>query len=70
MKSFGSLLLFFGIGSIVLNFVGYEFTLLGWIDNWGETVGWAIRGGMIVLGGALYFLAPAGDADEETAEAE
>lgn len=70
MKSIGSLLLFLGIGSIVLNIVGYEFRLLGWIDNWGETVGWAIRGGMIVLGGALYFLAPAGKSEEEATETE
>ncbi len=70
MKSFGSLLLFFGIGSIVLNLVGYEFSLLMWIDMWGETVGWAIRGGMIVVGGALFFFTPGEVQKEETAEAE
>ncbi len=70
MKSFGSLLLFFGVGSIVLNLVGYEFSLLMWIDMWGETVGWAIRGGMIVVGGALFFLAPGEGQKEEPAEAE
>jgi hypothetical protein len=70
MKSFGSLLLFFGIGSIVLNVVGYEFSLLMWIDNWGEMAGWAIRGTMIIAGGALYFLYPTGEQKEKTAEAE
>ena len=70
MKSFGSLLLFFGIGSIVLIFVGYEFSLLSWIDNWGEMAGWAIRGSMIVAGGALYFLSPTGEQEEEAPEAE
>lgn len=70
MKSFGSLLMFFGIGSIVLNFVGYEFSLLMWIDNWGETVGWAIRGGMIAIGAGLYFFTPSGAQQDETAEAE
>jgi hypothetical protein len=72
MKNIGSLLLFFGVGSIVLNQIGYEFSLLMWIDNWGETVGWAIRGGMIVIGGVLLFLALTGAAKEdatETAEA-
>ena len=70
MKSFGSLLLFFGIGSIVLNFVGYEFSLLMWIDNWGETVGWAIRSGMVIVGAGLYFFTPSGEQQDETAEAE
>ena len=55
MKSFGSLLLLLGIGSFVLNLAGYEFSLLMWIDMWGETVGWAIRGALIVGGGALWF---------------
>lgn len=72
MKNIGSLLLLFGIGSIVLNLVGYEFKLLMWVDNWGETVGWAIRGAMIVAGAALFFLAPSAESEEEekTAEAE
>lgn len=54
MKEVAGALLFFGIGSIVLNFVGYEFMLLSWIDNWGTTVGWGIKGAMIVIGGILY----------------
>ena len=56
MKSIGSTLLFFGIGTIVLNLIGFEFAILAWIDMWGETVGWAIRAAMIVGGGVLYFL--------------
>ena len=56
MKSIGSTLLFFGIGTIVLNVIGFEFAILAWIDMWGETVGWAIRAAMIVGGGVLYFL--------------
>lgn len=70
MKSFGSLFLFFGIGSSVLNLIDYNLSLLMWIDNWGDTVGWAIRGGMIVVGAGLYFLAPGEQQDEETAKAE
>ena len=54
MKSFGSLLLFFGVGSIVLNLVGYEFSLLMWIDMWGLATGNMIRIGMIVAGVALF----------------
>ncbi len=56
MKNAGSLLLVLGIGTIVLNFVGYEFAVLSWIDNWGETVGWVIRGAMIAVGAVLFIL--------------
>jgi hypothetical protein len=53
MKSFGFYLLIAGIGSILLNQFGYEFKLLMWIDNWGENIGWAIRGGAIVIGAIM-----------------
>ncbi|MEM7610265.1 MAG: hypothetical protein AAF270_01105 [Pseudomonadota bacterium] len=56
MKTVGMYLLIAGIGTIALNQFGMEFSLLGWIDNWGETVGWMIRGGAIVVGAALFFL--------------
>lgn len=56
MKTIGIYLLIAGIGSILLNQFDYEFSLLMWIDNWGEQVGWAIRGGAIVLGAILLFL--------------
>ena len=56
MKNAGSLLLFLGIGTVVLNFIGYEFAILSWIDNWGETVGWVIRGAMIAVGAVLFIL--------------
>lgn len=54
MKNIGGLLVLFGAGSIVLNFVGYEFSLMMWVDNWGPGVGWAIRGVLIVLGAILW----------------
>lgn len=66
MKNIGSTLLFFGVGTIVLNLIGLQFAILGWIDNWGEGVGWGIRGAMIVVGGALFFLAPSEGAGEES----
>ncbi|MDH3700901.1 MAG: hypothetical protein OEU46_06275 [Alphaproteobacteria bacterium] len=56
MKQIALLLLLFGIGSAALNFVGYEFRLLSWIDTWGETVGWAIRGALFVAGVVLYVI--------------
>jgi len=33
-----------------------EFRLLSWIDTWGEEVAWAIRVGLAVIGGALWYL--------------
>ncbi len=56
MKQIGIYLLLAGVGSILLNQFGYEFSLLMWIDNWGETVGWAIRSGAIAIGAILFFL--------------
>jgi hypothetical protein len=56
MKNIGLYLVIFGIGSMIMNQFGYEFRLLMWIDNWGETVGWAIRGGAAVIGAVLWFV--------------
>jgi len=56
MKIIGIYLLIGGIGSILLNQFGYEIVLQQWIDNWGETVGWAIRVSAIVLGAILVLL--------------
>lgn len=56
MKGFGGLLVLLGAGSFVLNMMEREFTVISWIDNWGPTVGIAIRVGLIVVGGALWFM--------------
>ncbi len=47
---------FFGVGSIILSFIGMEFILLAWIDMWGPVVGWTIRIGLGVGGGTLWLL--------------
>lgn len=65
MRNIGSTMLFFGIGSIVLNFVNMEFIVLSWIDMWGPTIGWAIKGALIVVGAILFFVA--GSREEEAA---
>ena len=70
MKNVGYALLFFGIGSTALFFLGYEFRILSWIDNWGETTGWAIRGAMIVLGVILAFFGPRLEGDDGEPQAE
>jgi hypothetical protein len=56
MKQAGIWLMVFGIGSVVLNFLGMEFKLLMWIDTWGMEIGWAIRAGLAVVGVALFFI--------------
>jgi hypothetical protein len=56
MKSIGGYLFFFGLGSIILNFLDMQFRLLMWIDNWGSAVGWSIRIGLLVVGAVLWLL--------------
>ena len=56
MKGLGGLLVFFGVGSIVLNLMEREFVILSWIDNWGENVGWGIKIGFIVVGGLMWLM--------------
>ena len=56
MKSWGMWLFIFGAGSFVLNLLGMEFVVLGWIDHWGTTAGNGIRVALVVVG-ALMWLA-------------
>ncbi|WP_395063447.1 hypothetical protein [Flavobacterium sp.] len=58
MKKIGSFMAVIGILAVVMNYLGRVPTLLMWIYNWGDTVAWAIKIGLIVVGGALYFFAP------------
>jgi hypothetical protein len=65
MKSIGGYLFFFGLGSIILNFLDMQFRLLMWIDNWGATVGWSIRIGLMVVGALLWFVGRSKEAPAE-----
>jgi len=56
MKNIGILLVLLGAGSFVLHLIDMEFKLPMWVDNWGETAGWAIRGAMVIAGGILLLL--------------
>ena len=56
MKSIGGLMFLLGLGSFVLHYMDMEFKLLMWVDNWGPAVGTAIRVGLIVVGGLLWFI--------------
>ena len=68
MKQIGGLMALLGAGSFVLNYLGREFSLLMWIDNWGTTVGTAIRIGLIVVGVGLWVYASK-QAPKESSEA-
>ncbi len=67
MRQIGTYLAIFGIGSIVLSFFQMEFKILMWIDTWGETTGWAIRIGMIVIGAILFFMGKPKEKEKEEA---
>jgi len=64
MKSLGGMMFLFGAGSMLLGLVGYEFTLLMWVDNWGTTVGWIIRASLAVVGGFLWLFGEDMDAKQ------
>lgn len=56
MGKLGIYLAIFGLVSIILSFLNMNLRILIWIDMWGETMGWAIRIGMIVVGLLVAFL--------------
>ena len=53
MSSLGWYLIMFGVGSGLMSLFSYEFTLLMWIDTWGDGFAWLIRGAFILAGMAL-----------------
>ncbi|HOF33380.1 MAG TPA: hypothetical protein PK624_10755 [Spirochaetota bacterium] len=54
ISSAGSFLFLLGIASIVLYFINYTPTLLAWLYDLDQTLAWAIRIGVTVLGGLIY----------------
>lgn len=70
MKGIGGFLVLMGAGSFVLNMLGREFSLLMWIDNWGPTVGTAIRIGLIVVGAAMWMMAMKQESAPSTSSSE
>lgn len=59
IQQFGGAVALAGIISIILSLIDYNLRVLMWIDLWGAGIGWAIRIGLIVLGGALFFVGAA-----------
>ena len=66
MSKIGGYIAIFGIASIILSFFNYNLRILMWIDSWGETTGWIIRIGLIVVGAVLFFMG--GGSSEEDAQ--
>ena len=56
LSAIGGFLALAGVGSIILNFIGYNLRILIWIDKWGTAAGWGIRIGLIVVGALLWFI--------------
>jgi hypothetical protein len=56
MKRIGSVLAVFGIAAVIFGFMDRVPKLLQWIYEWGDGAAWAIKIGLIVVGGALYYL--------------
>lgn len=55
LTQIGGTLALFGVLSIVMYFLGYNLRILLWIDLWGDTIGWIIRIGLVLVGGGLAF---------------
>ena len=61
MKKWGGYMFFFGVGSIILSFLGMQFIILIWIDFFGPIVGWIIKICLAVGGGVLWFMGRAAE---------
>ncbi|PJZ71132.1 hypothetical protein CH373_01020 [Leptospira perolatii] len=55
LSGVGGFICIAGLASSGLSLIDYNLKILMWIDNWGMTVGWIIRVGLIVGGAALFF---------------
>ena len=53
LKTFGGVLLFFGIMSIVMDFFNRVPSIMSWIYNWSDTIAWSIKIAFVVVGFAL-----------------
>lgn len=54
MKKFGLFLALFGFLFSLLSLSGFNTILVTWLDSWGESFGWAVRGSAILLGTLIY----------------
>jgi hypothetical protein len=56
MRNIGYYLLGFSVLSMLLKIVGMNLKILIWIDIWGNSTGWMIRGGAALLGLVIILL--------------
>ncbi len=56
MRSWGLTIIVLAVLSAALPYAGMQFIFLTWVDNWGTTIGWIIRGGLILVGVAMFLL--------------
>ena len=56
MKKIGVYIAIVGVALIVLPYFGLTIRFFDWVNNWGETVSWAIKIGLIVIGAFLFFM--------------
>ncbi len=66
LSAIGGFMALAGVISAGLSLFDYNLRILMWIDMWGETIGWAIRGGLVVAGAVLFFVFKTSeDADDD-----
>ena len=53
MRNWGMFLIIMAAGSAILPRFGIQFIILAWIDQWGETTAWVIRGVLAAIGAGL-----------------
>ncbi|GHA67005.1 hypothetical protein [Pontibacter akesuensis] len=56
MKFIGLFLFLAGLVSLILGLTGANLFILNWLNQYGETASWAIRIGITLLGGILYYV--------------
>jgi hypothetical protein len=56
IRAIGGFLFLFGLVSLALYFFGHEPHLMNWSNQWGLSVAWGIKIGMIVFGALIYFI--------------
>jgi hypothetical protein len=70
MRKIGGYMVFFGLFAIVLNVIDRVPTILIWIYSWGDSVAWAIKIGLVVMGAVLFFMGKPDTAEEKSTDAE
>jgi len=72
MRKVGGYMIFFGLFAIVLDYLDRVPPILAWIYEWGDTIAWVIKIGLVAIGAVLYFMGASKteeiESDEESEE--